>query len=268
MNQTAMTDPSLIRMGFFIGTLLLCLLWENKLPRKSWTVSRSFRWLNNLSLVLLNSVLVALLLPIVAFQAAILAQQHQFGLFHLLGLNDIVNILLSVLMLDLIIYCQHLLFHRVKPLWRLHRMHHADLDIDVTTGTRFHPIEILLSMVIKITFVSLLGVSPLAVVVFEIILNVSAMFNHSNAKLPLTLDHWLRKWIVTPDMHRVHHSTEVKETHSNFGFFLSVWDRCFRTYRAQPKAGHEGVVIGIPEVRNPDEQRLDKMLTQPFRNHF
>ena len=147
-------------------------------------------------------------------------------------------------------------------------MHHADLDIDVTTGTRFHPIEILLSMVIKITFVSLLGVSPLAVVVFEIILNVSAMFNHSNAKLPLTVDHWLRKWIVTPDMHRVHHSIEVKETHSNFGFFLSIWDRCFHTYREQPKAGHEGVVIGIPEIRNPNEQRLDKMLTQPFRNHF
>ncbi|HAS6111770.1 TPA: sterol desaturase family protein [Vibrio vulnificus] len=268
MNQTAMTDPSLIRMGFFVGTLLLCLLWENKRPRKPWIVSRSFRWLNNLSLVLLNSVLVALLLPIVAFQAAILAQQHQFGLFHLLGLSDIVNILLSVLLLDFIIYCQHLLFHRIKPLWRLHRMHHADLDIDVTTGTRFHPIEILLSMVIKITFVSLLGASPLAVVVFEIILNVSAMFNHSNAKLPLTVDHWLRKWIVTPDMHRVHHSIEVKETHSNFGFFLSIWDRCFHTYREQPNAGHDGVVIGIPEIRNPNEQRLDKMLTQPFRNHF
>ncbi|HAS6349462.1 TPA: sterol desaturase family protein [Vibrio vulnificus] len=260
-----MTDPSLLRLSFFLGVLLLCFVWENRCPRKTLTVSRSFRWLNNLSLVALNSVLVALLVPVVAFEAALQAQHHQYGLFHALNMSATWNLLFSVIALDFIIYWQHLLFHRVKPLWRLHRMHHADLDIDVTTGTRFHPLEMLISMGIKVASVFVLGVSPLAVVVFEIILNASAMFNHSNAKLPLKVDHWLRRIIVTPDMHRVHHSTEVKETHSNFGFFLSVWDRCFHTYRAQPKAGHDAVVIGVPEIRHADEQRLDKMLTQPFR---
>lgn len=144
-------------------------------------------------------------------------------------------------------------------------MHHADLDIDVTTGARFHPIEIIISMVVKIASVFILGVSPLAIVVFEIILNASAMFNHSNAKLALSIDKKLRKVIVTPDMHRVHHSVIVKETHSNFGFFLSVWDRWFGTYRAQPALGHNDVVIGVPEIREAREQRLDKLLTQPFR---
>lgn len=175
------------------------------------------------------------------------------------------NVLLAVIVLDLIIYVQHLVFHRVKPLWKIHRMHHADLDIDVTTGARFHPIEIIISMVVKIASVFILGVSPLAIVVFEIILNASAMFNHSNAKLALSIDKKLRKVIVTPDMHRVHHSVIVKETHSNFGFFLSVWDRWFGTYRAQPALGHNDVVIGVPEIREAREQRLDKLLTQPFR---
>lgn len=260
-----MTDPSLLRLSFFLGVLLICLIWENRCQRKQLTVSRSFRWFNNLSLVVLNSALVALLVPVVAFEAALQAELHHYGLFYVLNLSTVWNLVLSVIALDFIIYAQHLLFHRVKPLWRLHRMHHADLDIDVTTGTRFHPIEILISMGIKVASVYVLGVSPLAVVVFEIILNASAMFNHSNAALPLKVDNWLRKIIVTPDMHRVHHSTEVKETHSNFGFFLSVWDRCFRTYRAQPKAGHDGVIIGVPEIRDAEEQRIDKMLTQPFR---
>ncbi|MDF5441708.1 sterol desaturase family protein, partial [Vibrio parahaemolyticus] len=159
----------------------------------------------------------------------------------------------------------HVVFHHVKPLWKIHRMHHADLDIDVTTGARFHPFEIIISMGVKIAAVFILGVSPIGIVVFEIVLNASAMFNHSNAKLALSIDQKLRNVIVTPDMHRVHHSVIVKETHSNFGFFLSVWDRFFGTYRAQPKLGHEDVVIGVPEIRDEEEQRLDKLLTQPFR---
>jgi sterol desaturase/sphingolipid hydroxylase (fatty acid hydroxylase superfamily) len=265
LTETAFNDPSWIRLGCFVGVLLLCTLWENVLPRKVLTVSRAFRWVNNLSLVALNSVVIALVMPIAAFQAAVIASEHQWGLFQLLSFPDWLNVLLSIILLDFIIYVQHVIFHRVPVLWKLHRMHHADLDIDVTTGARFHPIEILISMVIKIAAVFMLGVSPIAIVMFEIILNASAMFNHSNAKLALPVDAWLRKAIVTPDMHRVHHSVIPRETHSNFGFFLSVWDRMFSTYRAQPELGHEHVVIGLPDIRDKQEQRLDKLLTQPFR---
>nr|WP_319554287.1 sterol desaturase family protein [uncultured Vibrio sp.] len=265
MTETAFNDPSWIRLSCFVGVLLLCTLWENALPRKILTVSRIFRWINNLSLVALNSVIVALVMPIAAFQAAIIATENQWGLFQVLSLPIWLNVLLSIILLDFIIYVQHVIFHRIPVLWKLHRMHHADLDIDVTTGARFHPIEILISMVIKIGAVFMLGVSPIAIVMFEIILNASAMFNHSNAKLALPVDAWLRKAIVTPDMHRVHHSVIPRETHSNFGFFLSVWDRMFSTYRAQPELGHEHVVIGLPDIRDKQEQRLDKLLTQPFR---
>ncbi|MCY9878191.1 sterol desaturase family protein [Vibrio natriegens] len=265
MTETAFNDPAWIRLGCFVGVLLLCTLWENVLPRKVLTVSRAFRWVNNLSLVALNSVVIALVMPIAAFQAAVIASEHQWGLFQLMSFPDWLNVLLSIILLDFIIYVQHVIFHRVPVLWKLHRMHHADLDIDVTTGARFHPIEILISMVIKIGAVFMLGVSPIAIVMFEIILNASAMFNHSNAKLALPVDAWLRKAIVTPDMHRVHHSVIPRETHSNFGFFLSVWDRMFSTYRAQPEFGHEHVVIGLPDIRDKQEQRLDKLLTQPFR---
>ncbi|CAH0531895.1 hypothetical protein CTH30272_04164 [Allocatenococcus thiocycli] len=265
MTETAFNDPSWIRLGCFVGVLLLCTLWENVLPRKVLTVSRAFRWVNNLSLVALNSVVIALVMPIAAFQAAVIASEHQWGLFQLMSFPDWLNVLISIILLDFIIYVQHVIFHRVPVLWKLHRMHHADLDIDVTTGARFHPIEILISMVIKIAAVFMLGVSPIAIVMFEIILNASAMFNHSNAKLALPVDAWLRKAIVTPDMHRVHHSVIPRETHSNFGFFLSVWDRMFSTYRAQPELGHEHVVIGLPDIRDKQEQRLDKLLTQPFR---
>nr|WP_269469567.1 sterol desaturase family protein [Vibrio diabolicus] len=265
VTETTFQDPSWIRLGFFLGVLLLCALWENKLPRKTLTASRGFRWVNNLSLVAVNSLIVALVMPIAAFQAAIIAQEQQWGLFNLLSLPAWLNVLLAVILLDFVIYVQHVVFHYVKPLWKLHRMHHADLDIDVTTGARFHPIEIIISMGVKIATVFILGVSPVAVVVFEIVLNASAMFNHSNAKLALSADQKLRNVIVTPDMHRVHHSVIAKETNSNFGFFLSVWDRLFGTYRAQPELGHDDVVIGIPEIRNEAEQRLDKLLTQPFR---
>ncbi|EMD78316.1 sterol desaturase [Vibrio diabolicus E0666] len=265
MTETTFQDPSWTRLGFFLGVLLLCALWENKLPRKTLTASRGFRWVNNLSLVAVNSLIVALVMPIAAFQAAIIAQEQQWGLFNLLSLPAWLNVLLAVILLDFVIYVQHVVFHYVKPLWKLHRMHHADLDIDVTTGARFHPIEIIISMGVKIATVFILGVSPIAIVVFEIVLNASAMFNHSNAKLALSADQKLRNVIVTPDMHRVHHSVIAKETNSNFGFFLSVWDRLFGTYRAQPELGHDDVVIGIPEIRNEAEQRLDKLLTQPFR---
>jgi len=263
-----MHDPELIRLSFFISVLCLCSVWEWMRPRKELTQSKLFRWLNNLGLIAFNSLCLTLLMPILAYQAAIYAQQHTIGLFNNIdSLSAPLVVFLSVVLLDFAIYVQHLAFHRVPLLWRLHRMHHSDQDIDVTTGTRFHPIEIVISMWIKIGLVLLLGVSPIAIVIFEIVLNASAMFNHSNAYLPLKIDRVLRKLIVTPDMHRVHHSVDVKETHSNFGFFLSVWDRGFKTYRNQPKLGHDKVKIGIPLFQKSQEQRIDKMLTQPFRSH-
>ncbi|GAJ70708.1 LOW QUALITY PROTEIN: possible sterol desaturase [Vibrio sp. JCM 18904] len=266
VTETTFQEPSWLRLGFFLGVLLLCAIWENKLPRKTLTASRRFRWVNNLSLVAFNSLVIALIMPIAAFQAAVIAQEQQWGAAeYSVPPPDWLNIFLTVILLDFVIYAQHVVFHHVKPLWKIHRMHHADLDIDVTTGARFHPSEIIISMGVKIAAVFILGVSPIGIVVFEIVLNASAMFNHSNAKLALSMDQKLRNVIVTPDMHRVHHSVIVKETHSNFGFFLSVWDRFFGTYRAQPKLGHEDVVIGVPEIRDEEEQRLDKLLTQPFR---
>lgn len=260
-----MQNPDMIRLSFFLSTLVLCGLWEWLVPRKALTQSKGQRWLNNIGLIGFNSLCLNLFMPLLALEAALWAQQANIGLFHWLSLPAWLGVVISVVLLDLAIYVQHVIFHAVPWLWRLHRMHHADQDIDVTTGARFHPIEMIISMWIKIAIVVSFGISPLAVLLFEIILNVSAMFNHSNAKLQLNLDKVLRKAIVTPDMHRVHHSVIVKETHSNFGFFLSIWDRLFGTYRAQPELGHDKVKIGVPEFRTPREQWLDKMLTQPFR---
>ncbi|MCG6212441.1 sterol desaturase family protein [Vibrio furnissii] len=256
-----------VRLLFFTLVLVACALWESNQPRKILTQRKWLRWVNNLGLVGLNSVLLTLTMPILAVSAAHWTEVTQFGVLYWLNLSPALAFVLSVILLDGVIYAQHVLFHRLPTLWRLHRMHHADQDIDVTTGTRFHPVEIIISMWIKVGAVTLIGVSPLAVVVFEILLNASAMFNHSNARLPLKVDQWLRLVVVTPDMHRVHHSVIERETHSNFGFFLSIWDRMFHTYIAQPEQGHDGMKIGLPLFQQPREQWLDKMLTQPFRDH-
>jgi sterol desaturase/sphingolipid hydroxylase (fatty acid hydroxylase superfamily) len=208
---------------------------------------------------------VRLLLPTAAAGVALVAAERGFGLFHLIGLPFWVAAPIGFLALDLVIYGQHVMFHHVPWLWRLHRMHHADLDIDVTTGVRFHPVEILLSLVIKIATVALLGIPAAAVVCFEVVLNATSMFNHANASLPRWLDRVARLTLVTPDMHRVHHSILRQETDSNFGFNLPWWDRLFGTYRAEPRAGHDGMTIGLPVFRDPRELRLDRLLTQPFR---
>ena len=258
-------QPETIRLAFFVLVLLICAFWESNAPRKHLSQSKSIRWINNLGLVGLNSVLIALLMPIVAISAASWAEAHSFGLMNWLNVSPTWALIFSVVLLDGVIYWQHIMFHSIPFLWRLHRMHHADQDIDVTTGARFHPIEILISMWIKIGAVTLIGAPVWAVVTFEVVLNASAMFNHSNARLPLKLDSWLRKLIVTPDMHRVHHSVIERETHSNFGFFLSIWDRLFGTYIAQPYLGHDEMRIGLPMFKRSREQWLDKMLTQPFR---
>jgi sterol desaturase/sphingolipid hydroxylase (fatty acid hydroxylase superfamily) len=253
------------RLTFFLAIFALCASWESLRPRKDRTRSRWLRWPNNLGLVALNSVILAIVMPILAIEAASIGIQSNLGVLNWLEAPLVVNIVLSVLLLDCVIYWQHRLFHKIPLLWRLHRVHHADRDIDVTTGARFHPIEIWLSMWIKIVAIMAIGVSPIAVLIFEILLNGSAMFNHSNGYLPKRADRFIRKLVVTPDFHRVHHSVIPKETHSNFGFFLSTWDYLFSSYLAQPQQGHNNIEIGLPIFKEASEQRLDKLLTQPFR---
>jgi sterol desaturase/sphingolipid hydroxylase (fatty acid hydroxylase superfamily) len=195
----------------------------------------------------------------------LLASERGWGLLHVLDVPGWLAGILGFVLLDLIIYAQHVVFHYVPVLWRLHRMHHADLELDLTTGVRFHPVEILLSMLIKIAAVVALGIPALAVVAFEVVLNATSMFNHSNIAIPERVDRIVRWLLVTPDMHQVHHSIETRETNSNFGFNLPWWDRLFGTYRQAPAAGKDGFIIGIPVFRDPGELRLDRLLTQPFR---
>jgi sterol desaturase/sphingolipid hydroxylase (fatty acid hydroxylase superfamily) len=230
------------------------------------SVGRARRWPNNLGILVLDAVLVRLLIPVAAVGIAVIAAQNGWGLLNIMPWPAWLELLIGFLALDLAIYGQHVAFHKVPLLWRLHRMHHADLDIDVSTGLRFHPIEIVLSMLIKIAVVAIVGVPPLAVIAFEVVLNATSMFNHSNAAMPLWLDRVVRLIVVTPDMHRVHHSVLRQETDSNFGFNLPWWDRLFGTYRAQPQAGHDRMTIGLPVFRDRRELRLDRLITQPFRD--
>ncbi len=240
-------------------------IWEMAAPRRELTVSKGLRWFNNLGIVFLNSIVVRILFPAAAAGMAAFTGENQWGVFNTLSLPAGIEFLGAILFLDFIIYLQHVLMHAVPALWRLHRVHHADLDFDVTTGARFHPIEIVLSMLIKFSAIMVLGPSVTAVIVFEVLLNATAMFNHSNAFLPLAVDRLLRWFIVTPDMHRVHHSEEDDECNSNFGFNLPWWDRLFGTYAAQPRAGHEGMTIGIHQYRDPKQvARLPGMLAFPF----
>jgi sterol desaturase/sphingolipid hydroxylase (fatty acid hydroxylase superfamily) len=255
-----------VRAGVFVATLVAMGAWEIIAPRRALAVSRAVRWTNNLAVVILNAILLRLLFPLAAVGVAGLAHDRGWGLLNQLEVPFAVAVLASVVALDLAIYLQHVMFHAVPGLWRLHRMHHADLDYDVTTGTRFHPIEIALSMAIKMAAVVVLGPPAIAVMVFELLLNATSMFNHGNVAMPARLDRLLRWLVVTPDMHRVHHSVEADETNSNFGFNLPWWDRLFGTYRDQPRAGHEGMIIGIRTHRDPKSCTwLAGMLALPFR---
>ncbi len=233
-------------------------------PRRRREIPRVLRWTNNFGVVVVDTILVRLTFPIVAVGLALIAEERGWGIFNVIEAPGWVAFIVSVIVLDFVIYLQHILFHAVPALWRLHRMHHADLDFDVTTGLRFHPVEIVLSMGIKLAVVVVLGPPAAAVLVFEVLLNGTAMFNHSNIRIPLGLDRVLRWVIVTPDMHRVHHSVIPQETNSNFGFNVPWWDRLFGTYRAQPAAGHADMTIGIKQFRDPGDLRLDRMLIQPF----
>ncbi len=264
MSNFILAHEPAVRLSAFLGILIAMAIWEAAAPRRVRVVSRRVRWPSNLGLVALNTMLLRLTIPVAAVGVAALGQQRGWGLLNNVVLPGWGRIVIAILALDLAIYLQHVMFHAVPALWRLHRMHHADLDFDVTTGARFHPIEILLSMGLKLAVVGALGAPPVAVLVFEVVLNATAMFNHGNVGVPERLDRIFRWIVVTPDMHRVHHSVVPRETNSNFGFNLPWWDRLFGTYCAQPAAGHEGMTIGLDRFRDPGQLRLDRMLMQPF----
>ncbi|MGA8879605.1 MAG: sterol desaturase family protein [Azonexus sp.] len=261
-----MANETAIRLGFFVGMLALIGAWEIVAPRRALTLSKAQRWSANLGLVALNTVLLRLIFPLAGAGVAAFCAENGWGILNHFQVPAILAVPLAVIALDFVIWLQHVMVHAVPLFWRLHRVHHADPDYDVTTGARFHPLEIVLSMLIKFATIVVLGPPVVAVVIFEVLLNATAMFNHGNIGLPATLDRVLRRVLVTPDMHRVHHSIEDDETNSNFGFNLPWWDRLFGTYRDQPRAGQLGMVIGIRDHADPREvARLDGMLLLPFR---
>ncbi|MBU3916025.1 sterol desaturase family protein [bacterium] len=253
-----------IRGFVFLAVLFLVGLWEIIFPRRPLVSSKTVRWVNNLSLVFLNSIILRAVFPIMAVGLAVLAEEKDWGLGNAFDLPRLPWLVFSIILLDFLIYLQHVIFHKLGLLWRLHRMHHIDPDLDVTSGSRFHPVEIALSMLIKMGIVILFGIPALAVFLFEVILNASAMFNHGNIYVPFGLDRVARLIIVTPDMHRVHHSALREETDSNFGFFLSWWDRLFGTYQAQPKLGHDKMTIGVGLFLDSKYLKLNWLLAVPF----
>lgn len=254
----------LFRLGFFFGLLGAMMAWEALAPRRSRLMSRWARWPSNLGLVALNTLLIRLVSTSAAAGFAAFTESRGWGLLQMFALPQWVRVVTAVIVLDFTIYLQHIMFHAVPGLWRLHRMHHTDPDLDTTTGARFHPIEILLSMGLKFVVIAAFGAPTLAVVIFEVLLNATSMFNHGNVRMPASMDKFLRWVIVTPDMHRVHHSIIHNETNSNFGFNLPWWDRLLGTYLSQPAKGHQDMVIGLDIFRDPPDQRLDRMLFQPF----
>jgi sterol desaturase/sphingolipid hydroxylase (fatty acid hydroxylase superfamily) len=254
-----------VRMAAFFGVLSAMMLWELAAPRRRLDIPRVVRWSNNLALVVIDTVILRLAFPMLAVGLAGLAQTKGWGLFNVVDVPVWVAVVASILILDLAIYLQHVMFHAVPGLWRLHRMHHADLDFDATTGLRFHPVEIVLSMAIKLAVVGAIGAPPVAVLAFEVILNATALFNHGNIRLPPAVDRVVRLVLVTPDMHRVHHSSDPRETNSNYGFSVPWWDRLLGTYVAQPAKGHTDMEIGIEQFRTERDLWLDRMLVQPLR---
>lgn len=262
-----LTHESAIRLGCFAGTLATMAAWEILTPRRVSTISKGTRWLNNIALMVLSTVLVRLMFPVAALGIASFAATQGWGLLNVIDLPIPLAIVIAIIVMDFVVWLQHVIFHAVPALWRLHRVHHTDLDYDVTTGIRFHPLEILLSMIIKGVAIALLGAPMLAVLLFEILLNATSLFNHANIMLPTAIDRVLRLLVVTPDMHRIHHSINVQESNCNFGFNSPWWDRLFGTYQAQPQLSHQIMTIGITEYRQPrDVVSLVGLLRLPFRN--
>ena len=266
LEQFVLANEPALRLAYFVGVFAAVGLWEVVAPRRALTVSKALRWAGNLGLVALNTLLLRLVFPLAAAGVAAFGAANGWGVLNHFHVPFWLAVPIGVVAMDFVIWLQHVMVHAVPALWRLHRVHHADLDCDVTTGARFHPIEIVLSMLIKFATIAVLGPPVLAVVIFEVLLNATAMFNHGNIRIPAGVDRALRWFVVTPDMHRVHHSVEDDETNSNFGFSLPWWDRLFGTYRAQPRAGHEAMTIGIHGHPDPREvARLPGMLMLPFR---
>lgn len=264
MDKLMMENEPIIRLGFFLGVFPALALAEVIAPRRRLNTSKSARWFANIGIVIINTAVVRLLFPVAAAGTAVAAAQSHWGLFNNVSAPYWVAVVSSVVILDFVIYLQHAMFHAIPTLWRLHMIHHADLDVDLTTGSRFHPIEIILSMLIKIAAVLLLGAPVAAVIIFEVVLNAAAMFNHGNLRIPLHIDRILRRIVVTPDMHRVHHSVFPFEANSNFGFNLSWWDRLMGTYRDQPRSGHEEMTIGLNQYLDPSHLTLLRILALPF----
>jgi len=257
-----MINEASIRLMAFLGIFAVVAAWESISPRRKPITSKISRWFSNISITLIGTVIVRTLFPVLAVTLA--ANGTSSGVLNQVTFPYALKVLFGVLALDLIIYGQHVLFHSIPLLWRLHMMHHADLDIDVTTGLRFHPIEVMLSMGIKIGAVVVIGPPVTAIILFEILLNGTSMFNHGNIRMPPGVDRILRLIVVTPDMHRVHHSVVIKETNSNFGFNFPWWDRIFKTYRDQPAAGHEKMTIGLSQFRDAKKLTLPWLLALPF----
>lgn len=259
-----MESEALIRLSSFVGALVALLLCERLWPRRPWRQLRIQRLGINLGLIALSGIIQRFTLGAAAVLMAFYAQQHGWGLLNLVDLPFWLLLIAGILLLDLAIYLQHVMFHAVPVLWRLHQVHHADLDLDATTGLRFHPLEMLTSLIYKVLVVAALGVNPIVVILFEVILNVSSMFNHSNLRIPASIERWLRWLIVTPDMHRIHHSVHRVETDSNYGFFLSIWDRLLGTYTNKPKDGHETMLLGLDYAQQPEKLTLGRLLIMPF----
>ncbi|MEX2129963.1 MAG: sterol desaturase family protein [Pseudohongiellaceae bacterium] len=267
MNALVSDAESTLRLLVFLGVLLVLALLEWRFPRRPLHYSRPRRWFTNFGISFLNTAIVRVLLPIVGVGAALLAAERGWGLFNVLAVSAWLSIPLFLLVFDLTIYFQHRLFHLIPVLWRLHRMHHTDPDYDVSTGNRFHPLSILLSSLIKLALTVILGPPAVAVVIAEVLLNATSMFNHSNVYLPLWLDRRLRLLIVTPDMHRVHHSIDSLEHNRNFGFNFPWWDRLFGTYQDQPQLGHEAMQIGIAGFEDDRSVKLTSLLVQPLQKN-
>lgn len=251
-------------MGVFAGVLIMMIALEAAFPRKGRALPRPGRWLTNGGLVIVDTVALRVFIPVLAVGMAEITAQRGWGFFNMVALPVWLEIVLAFIILDFLVYLQHVATHKIPVLWRLHRVHHADRDIDATTGVRFHPVEIVLSMAYKLLCIVLLGPAALAVFLFEVVLNAAALFNHANLRLPLAVDRSLRRMIVTPDMHRVHHSVHKQETDSNYGFFLSIWDMAFRTYTPQPRDGHDAMTIGLSEYQDEKPARLGWSLLLPF----
>jgi sterol desaturase/sphingolipid hydroxylase (fatty acid hydroxylase superfamily) len=260
-----MESESTIRLVSFLGLFMLVGLAEHLWPRLTLTAPKGQRWFCNVAIVVVDSLVVRLSLPVLPTGVAAMARLNGWGVLNISALPLWLKIILGILALDLTIYLQHRAFHRIPIFWRFHRMHHTDLDIDVSSGNRFHPLEILFSLIIKMGVVAVIGIPVVAVVIFEVLLNASSLFNHGNLRIPADIDRWLRLILVTPDMHRVHHSTIPRETDSNFSFNLPWWDRMLGTYRDQPRAGHSGMTIGLKEFRDAGRLGIGYLLMLPFR---